>query len=103
VRVAKALGDFLILNVMYESGGFGVAVTDDDVHATRRQISEDDGVLLSPEGAACVAAWRVAVADGRVARTDRAVVFNTATGLRTPMPAQLGRVDITRPIDYAHH
>lgn len=101
VRVAKALGDFLILDVMYESGGFGVAVTDEDVHATRRQVSEDDGVLLSPEGAACVAAWRVAVAEGRVARSDRAVVFNTATGLRTPMPAQLGHVDISKPVDFA--
>ena len=101
VRVAKALGDFLILRVLYESGGFGVAVTDEDVEATRVAIAEDDGMLLSPEGAACIAAYRASLADGRVKSSERAVVFNTATGLRTPMPAVTRRVDITKPINYA--
>lgn len=101
VRVAKALGDFLILRVLYESGGFGVAVTDEDVEATRVAIAEDDGMLLSPEGAACIAAYRASLADGRVKSSERAVVFNTATGLRTPMPAVARRVDITKPINYA--
>jgi len=101
VRVAKALGDFLILQAMYESGGFGVAVTDEDVEATRAAIARDDGMLLSPEGAACVAGYRVALAEGRVEPSERAVVFNTATGLRTAMPTVDHRVDISKPIDYA--
>jgi threonine synthase len=101
VRVAKALGDYLILRVMYESGGYGVAVSDEDVEITRRQVAGADGTLLSPEGAACVAAYRVALADGRVDRNHRAVVFNTATGLRTPMPAATHVVDPTKPVDYS--
>jgi threonine synthase len=101
VRVAKALGDFLILQAMYESVGFGVAVTDEDVEATRAAIARDDGTLLSPEGAACVAAYREALAGGRVKPDERAIVFNTATGLRTAMPTVDHRVDISKPIDYA--
>ena len=100
VRVAKALGDFLILQAMYESRGFGVAVTDEDVEATRAAIARDDGMLLSPEGAACVAAYRVALRDGRVNPEERAVAFNTATGLRTAMPTVDQRVDILKSIDY---
>ena len=101
VRVAKALGDFLILQAMYESRGFGVAVTDEDVEATRAAIARDDGTLLSPEGAACVAAYRETLVRGRVAPGERAIVFNTATGLRTDMPTVDHRVDISKPIDYA--
>lgn len=101
VRVAKALGDFLILRVMYESGGFGIAVTDEDVESTRATVAQEDGVLLSPEGAACVAAYREALASGRVKPGERAVAFNTATGLRTAMPTVDRRVDISKPINYA--
>ena len=68
VRVAKPLGDFLILRVMYESGGFGSAVSDEDVERTRLDVAEADGLMLSPEGAACVAAYREALASGKVAR-----------------------------------
>jgi threonine synthase len=101
VRVAKALGDYLILRVMYESNGFGVAVTDEDVESTRQAVAEDDGTLLSPEGAACVAAYRVALSNRRIKSGDRAVAFNTATGLRTAMPAATNRVDPRGPIDYS--
>jgi threonine synthase len=101
VRVAKALGDFLILRVIYESGGFGSAVSDEDVERTRRRVAEADGTLLSPEGAACVAAYERELASGRVGKGERAVVFNTATGLRTPMPEVDRRLDISKPIDFA--
>ena len=100
VRVAKALGDFLILQVVYESGGFGSAVSDEEVEETRRSVAEADGTLLSPEGAACVAAYRNELARGRVSASERAVVFNTATGLRTPMPPVDKRLDSTKPIDF---
>jgi threonine synthase len=100
VRVSKALGDFLILRAMYESDGFGVAVSDEEVEQMRASVAQDDGTLLSPEGAACVAAYRHALASGRVGSRERAVVFNTATGLRTSMPLVDRLVDITKPIDY---
>ena len=90
----------MILRVMYESGGFGVAVSDEDVEVTRRAVAEDDGMLLSPEGAACVAAYQAAIRSGQVKPEETCVAFNTATGLRTPMPTVKRHVDITRPIDF---
>jgi threonine synthase len=101
VRVAKALGDFLILDALYASSGFGVAVTDEEVAQTRLEIAADDGILLSPEGAACVAAYRHALGDGRVDAGERAVVFNTAIGLRSEMPAPTRHLDATKPLMFA--
>lgn len=83
VRVAKPLGDFLILRVIFDSGGFGSAVSDEDAERTRFDVARADGTLLSPEGAACIAAYRKALRNGKVSRNERAVVFNTAIGLRT--------------------
>jgi threonine synthase len=101
VRVAKALGDFLILRVLYESKGFGSAVSDEEVDDMRQSVASADGTLLSPEGAACVAAYRNELARGRVSAAERAVVFNTATGLRTPMPPVDRLLDISKPIDFS--
>jgi threonine synthase len=86
---------------MYESGGFGIAVSDEDVERTRLDVAEADGMMLSPEGAACVAGYRKALASGKVARDERAVIFNTATGLRSEMPPLQRRIDASKPIDYA--
>jgi threonine synthase len=101
VRVAKPLGDFLILRVIYESGGFGSAVSDEDVERTRAEVAQADGTMLSPEGAACVAAYRDSIASGKVRKDERAVIFNTAIGLRSPMGPIKRRIDGTCPINYA--
>jgi threonine synthase len=101
VRVAKALGDYLILRVLYESHGFGSAVTDEEAEAAVGEVARADGLLLSVEGGACVAAYRNALATGKVGAAERAVIFNTATGLRTPMPPLDKHVDASRPIDFA--
>ncbi len=101
VRVAKALGDFLILRVIDESRGFGTAVDDAEVYRTRLEVAAADGVLLSPEGAACVAAWRMAVESGRARADERAVIFNTAIGLRAEMPVRARKLDLSQPLDLA--
>lgn len=91
VRVTKALGSYLIWNVMDESDGFGAAVMDDDVESTRRAVAEADGTLLSLEGAEYVA-YRVALSDGRIKATDRTVAANTAmTCLPQTGPANQGK------------
>jgi threonine synthase len=101
VRVAKALGDFLILRVIYESSGFGSAVDDEDVECTRLEVAAADGTLLSPEGAVCVAAYHNALQSGKVRRDERAVIFNTAIGLRADMPAKQVKLDAARPFEHA--
>jgi threonine synthase len=86
IRVPQAVGDFLILRAVRESGGFAIAVDDDTIAAGWREVAQEEGLLLCPEGAATYAAYKQALADGRVAAGDRVVLFNCATGLKYPMP-----------------
>lgn len=100
-RVPFAIGDFLMLRVLRESNGFGVAVRDEDVEPARAEFGRTEGIHLCPEGAATYVAYRQALADGRVSRTDRVVLFNCASGLKYPMPPVSASLDRTRPIDFA--
>jgi len=86
IRVPGAIGDFLILAALRESGGFATAVSEAEIFAARDEAARTEGLLLCPEGAATLAAWRLAVADRRIAPSDRAVLFNCASGLKYPLP-----------------
>ena len=86
IRVPIAVGDFLILRAVRESGGFAIAVTDDAIRAALAEVASVEGLLLCPEGAATYAAYKAALADGRVKPGERALLFNCATGLKYPMP-----------------
>jgi threonine synthase len=101
IRVPQAVGDFLILRAVRQSGGFAIAVTDAAITAALSEVSRDEGLLLCPEGAATFAAYKQALADGRIAASDRAVLFNCATGLKYPLPPVRRTLDRHRPIDYA--
>ena len=101
VRVPSAVGDFLMLRAIRESRGFAIAVSDEAILEAQAEMAREEGMLLCPEGAATLAAWKQALADGRVGRDEQAVLFNCATGLKYPMPPVTRRIDCTRPIDYA--
>ena len=100
IRVPQAVGDFLILRAVRESGGFAIAVSDETIEDGLAEIAREEGFLLCPEGAATWAAYRRALADGRVSASDRVVLFNCATGLKYPLPAIEKRLDRHVPIDY---
>ncbi len=95
IRVPAAIGDFLILRALRESDGFAIAVSDEEILAARDEAACQEGVLLCPEGAATLAAWRKALGTGLVGSEERAVLFNCATGLKYPLP------DRSRPYDPA--
>ena len=97
----QAVGDFLILRAVRESGGFAIAVSDAKITAALDEVSRGEGFLLCPEGAATYAAYKDALADGRVSRTDRVMLFNCATGLKYPLPPAGRTLDRHQPIDYA--
>jgi threonine synthase len=97
IRVPAALGDFLILEALRESGGFALAVPDSAIEAARQQVGSRDGLLLSPEGAATYAAYLEAAAGGRLRASDRVLLFNCASGLKYPMPAVTARMDVRAP------
>ena len=101
IRVPVAIGDALILSAVRESGGFALAVEEDDIFATRDRIAREDGMLLCPEGAACAAAWRMALEQDLLGRDDRVLLFNCATGLKYPLPAADRAIDRHQLVDYA--
>jgi threonine synthase len=101
IRVPQAVGDFLILRAVRESKGFAIAVTDEAISAGLEEVSRREGFLLCPEGAATYAAYKQALADGRIGRHERAVLFNCATGLKYPLPPVHRTLDRHKPIDYA--
>ena len=86
IRVPIAVGDFLILRAVRESHGFAIAVSDEDIRAGLEEVAATEGLLLCPEGAATYAAYKTALADGRVRPDETAVLFNCATGLKYPLP-----------------
>ena len=86
IRVPAAIGDFLILDAVRESGGFAIAVSDAAIESAREDVASREGLLLCPEGAATYAAWLKSLDEGRIDRRDHVVLFNCATGLKYPMP-----------------
>ena len=101
IRVPQAIGDFLILRAVRESGGFAVAVGDEAITAAIEEVARTEGLLLCPEGAATYAALKQGLADGRIGRGEQAVLFNCATGLKYPLPPSERTLDRTRPVDFA--
>ena len=84
LRVPKALGDFLVLQAVRESGGAAVAVSDDEMLDAGVQLASDEGIYAAPEGAACVAALRKLLASGFLRPSMRIVLYNTGSGLKYP-------------------
>jgi threonine synthase len=101
IRVPQAVGDFLILRAVRESGGFAIAVPDEAIAAAIDEVARVEGLLLCPEGAATYAALKQALADGRIRRDEQVVLFNCATGLKYPLPLVHRTLDRFKPIDFA--
>jgi threonine synthase len=101
IRVPKAVGDFLILRAVRESGGKALAVSDAAILEAVDDCSKRDGLLLCPEGGATLAAYRKALAEGLVDAEERVVLFNCATGLKYPMPEANAWLDKDATIDLA--
>lgn len=82
LRVPKAIGDFLILDALRESGGAAIAVSDEELLAAVREIGAAEGVFVAPEGAACLPALRELIERGEVKPDERVVLFNTGAGVK---------------------
>jgi len=82
LRVSQAVGDFLMLQAIRESGGTALSVGDDEMLAEIPRVGKAEGVFFCPEGAACVAALRRLVANDWIKPADEVLIFNTASGLK---------------------
>ena len=101
VRVPQAIGDFLILRAVRESGGFAIAVSDEAITQALDEAAREEGLLLCPESAATYAAYKQSLADGRVKKSEQALLFNCATGLKYPLPPIRRTLDRHKPIDFS--
>jgi len=82
LRVPKAYGDYLILDILKQSGGVALSVTDGEILEALRHWARVEGVFAAPEGAAALAAYRKLLASGFFAAKDTVVLFNTGSGLK---------------------
>jgi threonine synthase len=82
LRVPKAIGDFLILDAIRESGGSAIAVTDEELIDGARELARTEGIFAAPEGGACVPALRKLLAEGDVKPDEKVVLFNTGSGIK---------------------
>jgi threonine synthase len=89
LRVPKPYGDYLMLEILAESDGMALAFSDEKILASLKDWARNEGIFLSPEGAAATAAYDHLLATGELALEDRVVLFNTGAGLKyTDVTAQ---------------
>lgn len=84
LRVPKAFADHLILKAIYESNGYAVAVSDEEIVAAVREIASKEGLFICPEGAATLVALKALMREKKVARDDSILLFNTGAGIKYP-------------------
>jgi len=82
LRVPKAIGDFLILDAIRESGGTAITVTDDELIEGAKELARTEGIFAAPEGGACVPALRKLLERGDIKPDERVVLCNTASGIK---------------------
>jgi threonine synthase len=82
LRVPRAIGDFIMLDILRRSGGTAVAVTDRELLAAVAEIGATEGIFAAPEGAACLPALQKLIERGEVDRNERVVLFNTGAGVK---------------------
>jgi threonine synthase len=100
LRVPKAYGDYLILDILKKSGGAAVAATDEEILAAMRSWASVEGIFAAPEGAASLVAYQKLLASGFFRADDTVVLFNTGSaykyldlieGLERPVKAPAAR------------
>ena len=82
LRVPKAVGDFIMLDILRKSGGGALTIEDEEMVAATREVGAAEGLFVAPEGAACFVAARKLLAEGKIGSDERVVIFNTGSGIK---------------------
>jgi threonine synthase len=82
LRVPKSFADHLILQDIYDSEGTAIAVSDESIIESQKQLARMEGIFAAPEGAATLAALKELIRQGWVHPEERIVLFNTGSGLK---------------------
>ncbi len=102
IRVPGAVGDFLILRAVRDSGGTAIAVEEARLPEWMRLAVSLEGIPVCPEAAACVGALESLAASGWIKPHERVVVFNTGAAQKyvEAIKSDLPRIDISQPLDW---
>jgi len=82
LRVPKALGDFLVLRAIRESGGTAISISDQDMLDGGLSLAEREGIFPAPEGGACVSAVKSLLGNEFLRPDERIVIYNTGSGMK---------------------
>lgn len=82
LRVPRAIGDFIMLDILRQSRGRAIAVTDEDLLSAVKEIGAAEGLFVAPEGGACLPALKQLIDRGEVSPDEKIVLFNTGSGLK---------------------
>ena len=82
LRVPKAIGDFLMLDILRRSNGGAIAIDDETMLRVGREVGAAEGLFVAPEGAACFAAFQSLRATGKIDSGEQVVIFNTGSGIK---------------------
>ena len=82
LRVPKAVGDFIMLDIIRKSSGTAISVTDDELLAGTGEFAAAEGMFVAPEGGALLPALKKMIERGEVSNDERIVLFNTGSGLK---------------------
>jgi len=99
IRVPSAVGDFLILDALRESGGTAVAVGEESISEMQTFAGRKGVGYVSPESAAALAAVPVLCDRGEVGRDEEVVVFDCGIGQKYPPPQDLPEPTVVDPSD----
>lgn len=103
LRVPAAVGDFMILDAIRESGGCAIAGREERIVFWMERVARSEGIGICPEAAICFDCLERLQADGQVGADDEVVIFNTGAAQKYPevVPLNLPRLDKDKPVDYA--
>ena len=103
IRVPGAVGDFMILDAITESGGTAVAVAEQSITTWMSQATATEGISICPETGACFAAVQQCLDDATISPDDKIVVFNTGASQKysEAIASDLPLLDINEPVDWS--
>jgi len=102
LRVPAAVGDFMILDAVRESGGRAIAVEESRIRDWMFLAQASEGIAVCPEAAACVGALEELAAEGWVKPDERVVIFNTGAAQKyvESIASEIPKIDLNEPIDW---
>ena len=102
LRVPQAVGDFMILDAVRESGGVAMSSPEGDIPKWMQLANSKEGVAVCPETAVCLGVLDQLIGQGKIKSKDRVLVFNTGAAQKYPesVSTEVPMLDLSQPVDW---